>query len=276
MPPLLWHGAGHCRAREEAEDAVQEVFLSLVRSRERLVGVEDLDAYLFAWLRRTAVPAQAQRNAGLARVSLADAEARDAQERPAEPRGPAPTRWTSDDTATRRRARADCAEDRRGADICPNRRRPGDQCQYRRQPLPLRPGAAARPPANARSQEVSTANWPDDLDALEEALAAFAHAHSAPAPAAGARVLAASATSFARTGRTQLVVVCRRRGGTGRAVDQPFVDGVPRDVVRQATCCHGRGGMADDVRDRAAGSRHLAQRGATISLPSLIPNFGHG
>lgn len=37
---------------EDAEDAVQEVFLSLVRSRSRLRGVENLRAYLFAALRR--------------------------------------------------------------------------------------------------------------------------------------------------------------------------------------------------------------------------------
>ena len=40
--------------REDAEDAVQEVFASLVRSRERLPQVRDLEAYLFASLRRAA------------------------------------------------------------------------------------------------------------------------------------------------------------------------------------------------------------------------------
>ena len=40
--------------REDAEDAVQEVFASLVRSRDRLRQVRDLDAYLFASLRRAA------------------------------------------------------------------------------------------------------------------------------------------------------------------------------------------------------------------------------
>lgn len=40
--------------REEAEDAVQEVFVSLVRSRKRLAEVRDLEAYLFASLRRAA------------------------------------------------------------------------------------------------------------------------------------------------------------------------------------------------------------------------------
>lgn len=38
--------------RDEAEDAVQEVFLALLRSRSRLAGVRDLAAYLFASLRR--------------------------------------------------------------------------------------------------------------------------------------------------------------------------------------------------------------------------------
>jgi RNA polymerase sigma-70 factor (ECF subfamily) len=42
-----------CR-REDAEDAVQEVFTALVRSRKALAGVNDLTAYLFSTLRRTA------------------------------------------------------------------------------------------------------------------------------------------------------------------------------------------------------------------------------
>ena len=44
---------------EEAEDAVQEVFLSVVRSRERLAEVRDLTAYLFASLRRARWPTRA-------------------------------------------------------------------------------------------------------------------------------------------------------------------------------------------------------------------------
>ena len=40
--------------REDAEDAVQEVFVALVRSRHRLILVRDLEAYLFAALRRAA------------------------------------------------------------------------------------------------------------------------------------------------------------------------------------------------------------------------------
>lgn len=39
---------------EDAEDAVQEVFLGLVRSRHKLQEVRDLTAYLFAALRRAA------------------------------------------------------------------------------------------------------------------------------------------------------------------------------------------------------------------------------
>jgi RNA polymerase sigma-70 factor, ECF subfamily len=40
--------------REDAEDVVQDVFMALVRSRERLANVSDLTAYLFASLRRAA------------------------------------------------------------------------------------------------------------------------------------------------------------------------------------------------------------------------------
>lgn len=39
--------------RTEAEDAVQDVFVGLVRSRRELVGVANLRAYLFACLRHT-------------------------------------------------------------------------------------------------------------------------------------------------------------------------------------------------------------------------------
>ena len=41
--------------REDAEDAVQEVFTALVRSRKTLAGVNDLTAYMFSALRRAAV-----------------------------------------------------------------------------------------------------------------------------------------------------------------------------------------------------------------------------
>jgi RNA polymerase sigma-70 factor (ECF subfamily) len=38
----------------DAEDAVQEVFASVVRSRQRIAGVANLEAYLFVALRRAA------------------------------------------------------------------------------------------------------------------------------------------------------------------------------------------------------------------------------
>ena len=40
--------------REDAEDAVQDVFAAVVRSRDRLEDVEDMTAYLFTALRRAA------------------------------------------------------------------------------------------------------------------------------------------------------------------------------------------------------------------------------
>jgi RNA polymerase sigma-70 factor, ECF subfamily len=42
------------RQREDAEDAVQEVFMSIVKTRRNLTNVRDLTAYLFAALRRAA------------------------------------------------------------------------------------------------------------------------------------------------------------------------------------------------------------------------------
>ena len=39
---------------EDAEDAVQEVFWAVARSRERLPAVQDLNAYVFAALRHAA------------------------------------------------------------------------------------------------------------------------------------------------------------------------------------------------------------------------------
>ena len=41
-------------SRQDAEDVVQEVFLSLLKSRQRLRDVRDLTAYLFTALRRAA------------------------------------------------------------------------------------------------------------------------------------------------------------------------------------------------------------------------------
>jgi RNA polymerase sigma-70 factor, ECF subfamily len=48
-------------SRQDAEDAVQEVFVSLVRARQRLIGVESLRAYLFASMRHTAIKLSANR-----------------------------------------------------------------------------------------------------------------------------------------------------------------------------------------------------------------------
>jgi len=47
--------------REDAEDAVQDVFLSLVRYRKSLLQVADLPAYVFAALRRAAAQVAASR-----------------------------------------------------------------------------------------------------------------------------------------------------------------------------------------------------------------------
>lgn len=46
---------GMLGSREEAEDAVQEVFLNLVRSRSALADVENLQGYLFTALRHAAM-----------------------------------------------------------------------------------------------------------------------------------------------------------------------------------------------------------------------------
>jgi RNA polymerase sigma-70 factor (ECF subfamily) len=51
------------RSRADAEDAVQEVFLGLVRSRALVGRVEDLRAYLFAALRYAAARLAARRRA---------------------------------------------------------------------------------------------------------------------------------------------------------------------------------------------------------------------
>lgn len=48
-------------ARADAEDAVQEVFVGLVRARRTLGEVENLRAYLFAGLRHAAAKLAAQR-----------------------------------------------------------------------------------------------------------------------------------------------------------------------------------------------------------------------
>src|SRR5262245_23032047 len=51
-PALFGTAARLLGSREEAEDAVHDVFVALVRARRSLAGVENLRAYLFAALRR--------------------------------------------------------------------------------------------------------------------------------------------------------------------------------------------------------------------------------
>ena len=51
---MLRAALGWLGRREDAEDAVQEVFTAMVRSRRKLAGVNDLAAYLFRALRRAA------------------------------------------------------------------------------------------------------------------------------------------------------------------------------------------------------------------------------
>src|SRR5262245_44124018 len=53
-------------SREDAEDAVQDVFVGLARARRALAGVENLRAYLFAALRRAAAHRGAARRRGRA------------------------------------------------------------------------------------------------------------------------------------------------------------------------------------------------------------------
>jgi RNA polymerase sigma-70 factor (ECF subfamily) len=60
-------------SREEAEDAVQEVFVGLVRARRTLAGVENIRAYLFAALRRAAARRAACRKRERA-VSIEDVD----------------------------------------------------------------------------------------------------------------------------------------------------------------------------------------------------------
>ena len=57
---------------QDAEDAVQELFAALVRSRRRLAEVEDLEAYLFVSLRRTVARQLARRDRQPARQAPVD------------------------------------------------------------------------------------------------------------------------------------------------------------------------------------------------------------
>lgn len=72
---------GIVRRHEEAEDMVQEVFLGVLKSRQRLRAVRDLTAYLFTALRRAAGRAAARR----ARGPLLSQEAVDAAPATASP-----------------------------------------------------------------------------------------------------------------------------------------------------------------------------------------------
>src|SRR6516162_4129808 len=69
---------GIVRSRQDAEDAVQEVFLGVLKSRQRLRDVQDLTAYLFTALRRAAARIAARRAKGPAVSQLAVAEVIDA------------------------------------------------------------------------------------------------------------------------------------------------------------------------------------------------------
>lgn len=55
---------GMLQRKEDAEDAVQEVFAAIVRSRWKLAEVDDLTAYLFSALRRAAGRLAARRANG--------------------------------------------------------------------------------------------------------------------------------------------------------------------------------------------------------------------
>jgi RNA polymerase sigma-70 factor (ECF subfamily) len=62
--------------REDAEDAVQEVFAALVRSQKKLAGVNDLTAYLFAALRNAVARCAERRKRDLANLEAATEAAR--------------------------------------------------------------------------------------------------------------------------------------------------------------------------------------------------------
>jgi RNA polymerase sigma-70 factor (ECF subfamily) len=59
--PLFQVALAMLGSRPDAEDAVQDVFVSLVRARQRLADVDNLRAYLFASLRHAALKLSAAR-----------------------------------------------------------------------------------------------------------------------------------------------------------------------------------------------------------------------
>jgi len=59
--PLLRVAGVMLRDSSEAEDAVQDVFVELVRRRTRMAHVQDLDAYVFAMLRNVVAKRLARR-----------------------------------------------------------------------------------------------------------------------------------------------------------------------------------------------------------------------
>jgi RNA polymerase sigma-70 factor (ECF subfamily) len=63
-PRLYRYAARILGGRNDAEDVVQELFVSLVRSRTHLLDVENLSAYLFASLRRLTNRAAEKRRRG--------------------------------------------------------------------------------------------------------------------------------------------------------------------------------------------------------------------
>ncbi|HVC98943.1 MAG TPA: sigma-70 family RNA polymerase sigma factor [Pirellulales bacterium] len=73
------------RNRHDAEDAVQEVFIALIRSRHKLSEVRDLAAYLFAALRHT-VARRSVRRAGEPISTEIDVAEQDKTPRDADPR----------------------------------------------------------------------------------------------------------------------------------------------------------------------------------------------
>lgn len=76
-PALLGTALAIVRSREEAEDAVQDVFLALVRAGDGLRSVRNLRAYVFAAVRRAAIRRRANLPRGRGDAALADSRATD-------------------------------------------------------------------------------------------------------------------------------------------------------------------------------------------------------